>query len=70
MLFGGDDDTYHILWLFGEKSDGAGAIVLDLVLDQAHRGSRSPLMRDVIKGLSLGRRSQDGMSLGYLCFLL
>jgi hypothetical protein len=28
--------TYHVLRLFGDEGDAAGAIVLDFVFDKAH----------------------------------
>lgn len=71
MRSGEYDGTYHILGLIGEKSNGARAIVLDLVLDQAHRGSRSPLTSEVIRGLRvLDAVARMVLSLGYLCLFL
>jgi hypothetical protein len=41
MIRGQLCSSYHVLWLFGEEGDGARAITLDILLDEAHFVPRS-----------------------------
>jgi len=44
--------SYHVLWFFGEEGDGARAITLDILLDEAHFVPRS--LRIFVWSLTMG----------------